>query len=184
MELAGQFLVAMPGMSDPRFARSVIFICAYSAEGAMGFVINHRAVDITLADVFLRMDMEVSGGAQQAGVHIGGPVQTERGFVLHLDEARQSPEPLIIPGGYVLTATKDILEDISKGTGPDPYLFVLGYAGWGAGQLDREIVQNGWLTAPATPELVFDVDRDALWETVVRSIGIDPLGLSASAGRA
>ncbi len=184
MELAGQFLVAMPGMGDPRFARSVIFICAYSQDGAMGFVINQRAADITLADVFSRMDMEVSDTSLAAPVHIGGPVQPARGFVLHLDDSRQSSEPLIIPGGYVLTATKDILEDIGSGTGPDPYLFAVGYAGWGAGQLDSEIGQNGWLTAPATPELVFHTDREALWETVVRSIGIDPLGLSAASGRA
>jgi putative transcriptional regulator len=184
MELAGQFLVAMPGMRDPRFARSVIFICAYSKEGAMGFVINQRATEVTLSDVFARMDMKVGGFARTAPVHIGGPVQPARGFVLHLDQTRQSPEPLVIPGGYVVTATRDILEDIGAGTGPDPYLFAVGYAGWGAGQLEGEIVQNGWLTAPATHDLVFCADRDTLWETVVRSIGVDPLGLSAASGRA
>lgn len=183
MELAGQFLVAMPGIGDPRFARSVVFMCAYSAEGAMGFIINRRAIDLSLAEVFSRMDMETAGGPS-APVYFGGPVQTERGFVLHLDVTRQSPEPLVIPGGYVLSATRDVLEDINSGTGPDPFLFAVGYAGWGAGQLDQEIGQNGWLTAPATPELVFEADRDTLWEKVVRSIGIDPLGLSAAAGRA
>ena len=183
MELAGQFLVAMPGIGDPRFARSVVFMCAYSAEGAMGFIINRRAIDLSLAEVFSRMDMETAGGPS-APVYFGGPVQTERGFVLHLDVTRQSPEPLVIPGGYVLSATRDVLENINSGTGPDPFLFAVGYAGWGAGQLDQEIGQNGWVTAPSTPELVFEADRDTLWEKVVRSIGIDPLGLSAAAGRA
>jgi putative transcriptional regulator len=184
MELAGQFLVAMPGMSDPRFARSVIFLCAYSDEGAMGLVINRRVKDITLADVFERMSLPAPDLPEGAPVYMGGPVQTERGFVLHLDARRLSPEPLVIPGGYVLTATQDVLEDIGTGKGPDPYLFAVGYSGWGPGQLDQEIAQNGWLTAPATHEFVFHTDRDTLWEAVVRSIGIDPLGLSGSAGRA
>lgn len=184
MDLAGQFLIAMPGMSDPRFARSVVFLCAYSDEGAMGFILNKFVDDMTLADVLERMEILDARGATSARVHFGGPVQTSRGFVLHLDETRLSPEPLVIPGGYVLTATQDILKDISAGQGPAPFLFALGYAGWGAGQLDREIAQNGWLTAPATVDLVFSADRSTLWETALHSIGIDPLSLSAAAGRA
>lgn len=187
MELTGQFLLAMPGMDDPRFARSVVFLCAYSEEGAMGFILNKPVDGMTLADVLEQM--EITGpdrpdGQVGAPVHFGGPVETARGFVLHLDESRLSPEPLVIPGGYVLTATQDILEDISVGKGPEPFLFALGYAGWGAGQLDGEIARNGWLTAPATPELVFGDDRDTLWERVLHSIGIDPLSLSSLAGRA
>lgn len=184
MELAGQFLVAMPGMSDPRFARSVVFLCAYSEEGAMGLILNKYVDDMTLADVFERVNIEVPAGSFTGRVHFGGPVQIARGFVLHRDQSRQSPEPLVIPGGYVLTATQDILKDISAGTGPSPFLFALGYAGWSAGQLDQEIGQNGWLTAPAPPELVFSADRTTLWETVLQSIGIDPMSLSSAAGRA
>jgi putative transcriptional regulator len=184
MDLAGQFLIAMPGMGDPRFARSVVFLSAYSDEGAMGFIVNKYMKDMTLADVFDRIDMAHEKAAVLDRVHFGGPVQVERGFVLHMDESRLSPEPLVIPGGYVLTATQDILEDISAGRGPAPFLFALGYAGWGAGQLDAEIAQNGWLTAPVTPELVFAADREALWEAALHSIGIDPLSLSSAAGRA
>ncbi|MBB3993200.1 putative transcriptional regulator [Sulfitobacter undariae] len=184
MDLAGQFLVAMPGMDDPLFSRSVVFICDYSQEGAMGVIINKPAVDLKLAKVLTQLEMPVTADLSQAPVNLGGPVQTTRGFVLHRDTARSAPEPLVIPGGYVLTATKDILEDIGAGNGPDPYLFTLGFSGWGAGQLDNEIALNGWLTTSATPEMVFNTDRDAVWEAAVRSIGIDPLGLSAVAGRA
>jgi len=184
MNLAGQLLIAMPGMGDPRFVRSVVFLCAYSEEGAMGFIVNKYLDDMTLADVLERMDMGSAEVVLQDPVYFGGPVQIERGFVLHMDERRQSPEPLIIPGGYVLTATQDILKDIGTGVGPEPFLFALGYAGWGAGQLDAEIAENGWLTAPATPELVFSADRETLWETALQSIGIDPLTLSSASGRA
>ena len=184
MDLTGQLLIAMPGMDDPRFARSVVFICAHSDEGAMGVVINKHVGDMTLREVFARIDVVVEGGPVKTPVHFGGPVETKRGFVLHLDESRHAPEPLLIPGGFVLTATRDILEDIAMDQGPTPFLFAVGYAGWGVGQLEREIAQNGWLTAPASTALVFETAHDVMWDTALRSIGIDPVSLSGAAGRA
>lgn len=184
MDLTGQLLIAMPGMSDPRFSRSVVFICAYSDEGAMGLIVNKRAQGITLSKVFSRLDITPSKDANTVPVHIGGPVETERGSVLHRDQARLARDTLAIGDGYVLTATQNILHDIAIGVGPEQVLFTLGYSGWGPGQLEGEIAQNGWLTAPATPDLVFGMDHKAKWEAALRSIGIDPTTLSASAGRA
>jgi putative transcriptional regulator len=184
MDLTGQLLIAMPGMSDPRFSRSVVFICAYSEEGAMGLIVNKHARGITLSEVFSRLDLTGSQAVNGVPVHIGGPVETERGFVLHRDRARLTPDTLMIGDGYVVTATQDILKDIAIGEGPDPVLFALGYSGWGPGQLEKEIGQNGWLTAAATPELVFGAAHDAMWESALGSIGIDPITLSGVAGRA
>lgn len=184
MDLTGQLLIAMPGMSDRRFSRSVVFICAYSEEGAMGMIVNKQARGITLSGIFSRLDIAPSQNADTMPIHIGGPVEKERGFVLHRDQARLTPDTLAIGDGYVLTATQDIVKDIAVGAGPDPVLFALGYSGWGPGQLEAEIGQNGWLTAAATPELVFGVAHDAMWEAALHSIGIDPITLSAAAGRA
>lgn len=184
MDLTGQLLIAMPGMDDPRFSRSVVLICAHSDEGAMGVILNKPLVDMTLREIFGRLEITATGGPVSTPVHFGGPVETQRGFVLHLDKRRLSPEPLEIPGGYVLTATRDILEDIADGRGPTPFLFAVGYAGWGPGQLEREISANGWLTVPASTDLVFATDNDAMWDAAVRSIGIDPVSLSGVAGRA
>ncbi|KIN73768.1 YqgE/AlgH family protein [Sulfitobacter guttiformis] len=184
MDLTGELLIAMPGTDDPLFSRSVVFICSHSADGAMGLILNKPARELTLREVFARVDIPTTGGPVQRPVHFGGPVETGRGFVLHRDQARLAPEPSVIPGGYLLTATKDILEDIAAGEGPEPFLFTVGYSGWGVGQLEREIVHNGWLTAPATPALVFGTDPDVLWEAALRSIGIDPVSLSSAAGRA
>lgn len=184
MDLTGQLLIAMPGMDDPRFARSVVFICAHSDEGAMGVIINKHLGDMTLREVFNRIEITAKDGPLGTPVHFGGPVETKRGFVLHLDESRHAPEPLLIPGGFVLTATRDILEDIAMDRGPAPFLFAVGYAGWGAGQLEREIGQNGWLTAPANSGIVFETAHDEMWDLALRSIGIDPVSLSGAAGRA
>lgn len=184
MDLTGQVLIAMPGMDDPRFVRSVVFICAHSDEGAMGVVINKHVGDMTLREVFSRIKIDANDGPLSTPVHFGGPVETKRGFVLHMDESRHAPEPLLIPGGFVLTATRDILEDIAMNRGPAPFLFAVGYAGWGVGQLESEIAQNGWLTAPASTALVFETEHDLMWDAALRCIGIDPVSLSGSAGRA
>lgn len=184
IDLAGQLLIAMPGMGDPRFARSVILLCSYSAQGAMGLIVNKHVTGMTLREVLERLDVDGDAGPAAAPVHFGGPVETGRGFVLHRRMSAPGGGPLVVPGGYVLTATQDILEEMGAGAGPVPFLFALGYAGWSAGQLEREIAQNGWLTAPATPDLVFATEPAALWDAALRSIGIDPLSLSAAAGRA
>ncbi|KEJ88768.1 YqgE/AlgH family protein [Sulfitobacter donghicola] len=184
MDLTGQVLIAMPGMSDPRFVRSVVFICAHSDEGAMGLIVNKPAKDVTLKEVLSRLDVMADDRAEDALVYIGGPVETERGFVLHRDAHRLNEDTLPIGEGFVLTATQDILVDVAQGVGPEVFVFTLGYAGWAAGQLESEILQNAWLTAPATPELIFETVGVAMWETALRSIGINPITLSGAAGRA
>ncbi len=184
MELAGQLLIAMPGMGDPRFMRSVIFMCAYSDEGAMGLIVNKPVRGKSLRDVLDQLDMPVSDRIGPAPVYFGGPVETERGFVLHAAEQGTVRASLEVTGEFAVTGTQDILRDIGLGTGPEQYLFGLGYAGWSAGQLDHEIAANGWLTAPATAALLFDTPDNDKWDGALRSIGIDPISLSAAAGRA
>ncbi len=182
MDLAGQLLIAMPDMGDPRFARSVVLICEYSASGAMGLILNKPVPDMPLAEVLERLEIAERLGPVRTPVQYGGPVETGRGFVLHRDVTRAGPEPMAVPGDFVVTATRDILEDLARGAGPAPFIFVLGYSGWGPGQLEGEIAQNGWLTAPAAPDLVFSGDPASMWEKALRSIGIDPLSLSAAPG--
>ena len=184
MDLTGQLLVAMPGMGDPRFDHSVIFICSHDDEGAMGLIVNKSASTLKLTDVLDRLstvDLEDTSGL---GVHIGGPVETERGFVLHSPEYRSVMQTLDVSDDFAMTATLDILEDIARGKGPDHAMLMLGYAGWGANQLEAEIAQNGWLTCAATAKIVFDTPDDAKWAAALSSLGIDPLGLSGTAGRA
>ncbi|MGC1494799.1 MAG: YqgE/AlgH family protein [Sulfitobacter sp.] len=184
LDLTGKLLVAMPGMGDPRFAHSVIYLTAHSAQGAMGLMVNKPAPELKLSDV---LDQLVEGSVPvdgSLGVYIGGPVETGRGFVLHSDEYTSAIETLVVDGGIALTATLDILEDIAAGKGPDKALLTLGYAGWGPGQLEGEIAQNGWLTCDADMALVFGLPDAQKWAAAVQSLGIDPLGLSATAGRA
>ena len=184
LDLTGQLLVAMPGMGDLRFDHSVIFICTHNADGAMGLIVNKPALNLKLSDVLDRVsdvDLDDTSGL---GVHLGGPVETERGFVLHSAEYRSVMQTLDIAEGFSMTATLDILEDIARGKGPKQALLALGYAGWGAGQLETEIAQNGWLTCNASAEIVFDLDDETKWAAALKSLGIDPLVLSATPGRA
>ena len=184
MDLTGQLLVAMPGMGDPRFDHSVIFICTHSAEGAMGLIVNKPAVDLKLTDVLDKLgDMDFSD-TSGLGVHFGGPVETSRGFVLHSAEYRSVLHTLDVADRFAMTATLDILEDIARGKGPKQALLMLGYAGWGANQLETEIGQNGWLTCDPTPQIVFDLPDAEKWAAALASLGIDPLGLSGTAGHA
>ena len=146
MDLTGQLLVAMPGMGDPRFDHSVIFICSHDDEGAMGLIVNKPAADLKLGDVLDRLSDVDMDDVSGLGVHVGGPVETERGFVLHSAEYRSVMQTTDIADGVAMTATLDILEDIARGKGPRRAMLMLGYAGWAAGQLEAEIAQNGWLT--------------------------------------
>lgn len=184
MDLTGQLLIAMPGMGDPRFAHSVIYLCAHSHEGAMGLMVNKPAEGLGLADVLDRLDIPIPDDSATLGVHIGGPVETGRGFVLHSDEYRSRLQSLMVAEGFAMTATQDILEDMAAGNGPSHALLMLGYAGWGPGQLEGEIARNGWLTSPASRDLVFTHPDSRKWHAALEEIGIDPLGLSAAAGRA
>lgn len=184
LDLTGSLLLAMPGMGDPRFDRSVVFMCAHSDEGAMGLIINKPAEDIDLRDLMDQLDIETQSALPRSAVHIGGPVETARGFVLHSTEYRSRLQTLAVNAAFGMTATLDILEDIALGNGPAQALVALGYAGWGAGQLEAEIARNGWLTVEAHPELVFATADDDKWGAALGALGVDPLGLSGTAGRA
>lgn len=181
--LTGMLLVAMPGMPDPRFARSVIYLCAHAPEGAMGLVVNQVADNVTFPHVIGQLGIQASAACADTPVHVGGPVETSRGFVLHSADYVQD-STLVIDEQFALTATIDVLRAIAEGHGPRRRVLALGYAGWGAGQLDAEIQANGWLVVPADPEIVFGHDNEAKWLQALRAIGVDPSLLSSTAGHA
>jgi putative transcriptional regulator len=187
--LDGQLLLAMPLMTDKRFARSVIYICAHSAEGAMGLIVNQRAPNIRFAELLQRLSItpgqgELSGEDIDLDVHVGGPVETERGFVLHSADYYTADATLPIDEDVSLTATIDILKAIARGRGPDRAILALGYAGWRPGQLETEIQANGWLHCPADPDLIFDRDLEQKYFRALSKIGIDPSHLVSEAGHA
>lgn len=184
LDLTGQFLIAMPGMSDPRFAQSVVYMCAHSAEAAMGLIINKPASDVTLGAVLEQLEIDAPSDVAALNVHFGGPVETGRGFVLHSPDYESPLHTLVPSEGVGMTATVDILEDIAQGGGPKSRLMLLGYAGWGAGQLEGELAANGWLTAPADPNIIFNLPDGDKWQAAVASLGFDPMNLSGAAGRA
>lgn len=182
--LERQLLVAMPTMGDPRFARSVIYMCSHTAEGAMGLVINKPYPGLTFPNLLSQLGIEPTAD-NDIIVRLGGPVETGRGFVLHsTDYMRQGSVKLDERIGIGLTATLDVLRAIASGNGPERSLFALGYAGWGPGQLDAEIQENAWLAAPADSELIFDTDLDSLWDRAVRKIGVDVAKLASISGHA
>ena len=181
--LPGQLLIAMPSMTDPRFEKSVIYMCAHNADGAMGLVINRAIDSLTFPELLEQLEIDSGSGGDQIRVLFGGPVEQARGFVLHSSDYLQDAS-LVVDDNVVLTATIDILRAIADGTGPNNCLLALGYAGWGAGQLDSEIKSNGWLSVDADEDLVFGCDLDEKWERAMTKIGIDPHMLSDSAGHA
>ena len=187
--LDGQFLVAMPGMPDERFQRSVIYMCAHSQEGAMGLIINQAASEVSFPDLLVQLKIigrddaiRLPRTAGAVKVLKGGPVETERGFVLHSSDFFIGNSTLPIDSEICLTATLDILRAIAEGSGPKSALLALGYASWAPGQLDREMQHNGWLNCPADPKLIFDSALDTKYDRALRAIGIDPAMLSAEAG--
>ena len=181
--LTGTLLVAMPAMSDTRFAHSVIFLCAHSPDGAMGIVVNQLADGLNFPEMAEQLEIDHSGDTEAISIHSGGPVETSRGFVLHTTDY-ESDGTLEINEDFSLTATIDILRDIAVGQGPDRFVLALGYAGWSPGQLDREIQENGWLIVPADQSLVFDQKNEAKWHRSMAKIGVDPSVLSTVAGHA
>lgn len=183
MELTGKLLIAMPGMGDPRFEHSVIFVCAHSDDGAMGLIINKPAREVAFSEILGQLDIEATDRIRALPVHFGGPVEMARGFVLHSLDYTSSLQTLEV-AGFGMTATLDILEDIAKGEGPAQSVMALGYAGWGPGQLEAEISQNGWLTCDASADVVFALPDADKWTAALSSLGIDPLTLSSTAGRA
>ncbi len=181
--LTGQLLIAMPNMRDPRFTRTVIYICAHNADGAMGLVVNRLVGSVTFPDLLKQLGIDTDATSEEIRVHFGGPVESGRGFVLHSGEYHHD-STLQVAEQMALTATIDILQDMAKGCGPRRSLLALGYAGWGAGQLDAEIQSNGWLIVAADEQLVFDEDLDNKWERAIAKLGVDPALLSSDAGHA
>ena len=182
--LAGKLLIAMPDMSDPRFTRSVIYMCAHSAEGSMGLIINRPSDDISFADLLDQLEIASAPHVRPPAVQIGGPVEQQRGFVLHSSDYDCGEGTLKVAPQFCMTATLQVVEDIAQGRGPASAIFALGYAGWGPGQLEYEIGQNGWLSCPPTEKLVFGTPPEDQWSDALKLMGIDPLLLSAKAGHA
>jgi len=181
--LEGQLLIAMPQMSDPRFERSVIYLCAHSAAGAMGLVVNRALDHITFPELLNQLGIEVPTIEQQIVVQFGGPVESGRGFVLHTAEYVQE-STLVVSEEIALTATVDVLKAMAAGAGPRHSLLALGYAGWAPGQLDAEIQANGWLHATPDDQLIFGADLDNKWPQAMAKAGVDVSLLSSEAGHA
>ncbi|WP_269583583.1 YqgE/AlgH family protein [Roseibium sp. Sym1] len=189
--LEGQFLIAMPSMADSRFEHSVIYMCSHSEQGAMGLVVNQVARHLSLEELLIQLDILNDESAirlppkiRDMNVHKGGPVEVERGFVLHSDDFMLNQSTLTIDNGICLTATLEILRALAQGAGPNQAMLALGYAGWGPGQLETEIQSNGWLTAEADPDILFDPDSGSKWHRALGSLGIDPAMLFSDAGHA
>ncbi len=181
--LTGQLIVAMPNMLDPRFSRTVIYLCAHTDDAAMGLVVNRLIGSITFPDLREQLDIEAGGIDPDIPIHFGGPVESGRGFVLHSTDYRQEGT-LQVSDGVSLTATIDILRDMADGRGPQRSLLALGYAGWGRGQLDAEMQSNSWLHVDPDDDLVFDDDLEGKWERAIAKLGFDFSMLSGDAGHA
>lgn len=188
--LDGQLLIAMPGMSDPRFDRSVIYMCAHSEQGAMGIIINKTTPMMSFGDLLSQLDITADDNMappqelMEMPVLFGGPVEQGRGFVLHTSDYFTADSSLPVAENIALTATVDILRAMAKGKGPQRAVLALGYAGWAPGQLENEIQHNGWLTCQADEDLVFGLDFDARYLAALRKLKIDPAMLSSDAGHA
>lgn len=187
INLTNQFLIAMPGMGDDNFSGTVIYLCEHTERGALGLVIN-RPIDITIKNLFERVDLHLHrDDLADTPVYYGGPVQTERGFVLHERLGEDSSgynSTLSIPGGLEMTTSRDVLEALSHGAGPRRVLITLGYSGWGAGQLEDEMSRNGWLNVDADPGVIFDTPVEDRYRRAMQLLGIDPMMLSQDAGHA
>ncbi|WP_417317070.1 YqgE/AlgH family protein [Emcibacter sp.] len=189
--LEGQLLLAMPGMTDPRFDHSVIYVCSHNEEGAMGLIINKRTTSIDFLSLLDQLDIDVDSDLGDSDnpvlnrimLHAGGPVEIGRGFILHSADYVQD-STLIVSETIALTATVDILSAIARGEGPQDYIIALGYSGWGAGQLEQEMQQNSWLNIEADEELVFRTDLELKWPRAMAKLGVDVSLLSMDSGHA
>lgn len=187
INLTNQFLIAMPGMEGDTFAGSVIYMCEHTEKGALGLVIN-KPIDIKLKNLFEKVELTLErDDLAEAPVYFGGPVQTERGFVLHEsqgDDGGHYNSSLQIPGGLEMTTSKDVLEALAQGAGPKKVLVTLGYSGWGAGQLEDEMRRNSWINVSAAPEIIFDTPVEQRYDKALSLLGIDARMLSQEAGHA
>jgi putative transcriptional regulator len=190
IDLTNQFLIAMPGMADETFAGAVVYLCEHNEKGALGLVIN-KPIDIKLKNLFEKVELSLDrpdrADLAEQPVYFGGPVQTERGFVLHEklgDEGSHYNSTLSIPGGLAMTTSKDVLEALAEGAGPRRVLITLGYSGWQAGQLEDELGRNGWLTVDADPAVIFETPIEKRYERALSLLGFDPRMLSQEAGHA
>ena len=184
VDFSGQLLVAMPGAISGSLANTVIYVCEHNENGALGLVIN-RPTDLTVGDLLKRIELSPASdteASQQAPVFFGGPVQTDRGFVLH--EAAGEYNSSISLGSLALTTSRDVLQDVSLGKGPGRVLVTLGYAGWGAGQLESEMAQNAWLNVSSSEDILFDVPSDQRYTAALARLGIDPVMLAGDVGHA
>jgi putative transcriptional regulator len=182
--LEGKILIAMPGMPDPRFEKSVIFMCAHSEDGAMGIIINRTVEGLSLRELLQKLELETSPNMPDLPVFFGGPVETGRGFVLHSPDYRGDDSTLAVTEDVSLTATLDTLSAIGKACGPRQSLFALGYAGWGPGQIETEIRANGWIHCDSDPQLVFEAALEKKWTLALRKLGIDISSLASQSGQA
>ncbi|MCG8536696.1 MAG: YqgE/AlgH family protein [Pseudomonadales bacterium] len=182
--LKHHFLIAMPSMSDPNFAHSITYVCEHNAEGAMGIVIN-RPMDLSVGDILSHLNIEdYDGRFDDMAVMCGGPVQVERGFVLHREPSTKWDSSLEVEDGISLTSSRDILMAIANNEGPKESLVALGYAGWSAGQLDEEMAQNAWLSVQADPDIIFSTPTEQRWQAAAKLLGVDMALLSDQIGHA
>lgn len=190
--LDGQMLIAMPGMADTRFARTLVYMCAHSPdEGAMGIIVNQPEPDLSMRDLLVQLGIveeasssNIAARVDEIRVHRGGPVESGRGFVLHSADFMLNDASLTVGHNIALTSTLEILRAIATGGGPRDAIFALGYAGWAPGQLESELGANGWLTVPADDEILFDADIETKYERALAKLGVDPAMLSSDAGHA
>ena len=182
IDLTNQFLIAMPGMVSGPFAGALVYVCEHSGKGALGLVIN-RPTDLTLGSLLEKIDLKLdTQESLDAPVYFGGPVQTDRGFVLHRPAGKYSSS--LVLSNLALTTSRDVLEAVAEGKGPDKLLVTLGYAGWGAGQLEDELAQNAWLTVEANSDILFETPAEDRYPAAMRLLGIDPAMLASDAGHA
>ena len=183
MDLTGKLLAAMPGMGDARFERALVMVCSHSSDGAMGLIINRTMPDFSFPTLLDQLGIQ-KGSAPTIEVHYGGPVERSRGFVLHRGRYHGGAEMMQIQGGFQMSATLNVVEDIAAGKGPRQALLALGYAGWGPKQLEQEIADNAWLTLDPEPQVVFEHPNAQKWAEALRVSGVNPVMLSGAAGHA
>jgi len=181
MDLSNQFIIAMPGLLDPHFQKTVTYICQHDDKGSLGVTIN-RPIDFTFTELAKQMEIEITvPEASDIQIYAGGPVGTNQGFVLHSSE-KAWQYSLVINKEFTLSSSRDVVQAIARGEGPEYYLVALGYSGWGAGQIENEILQNSWLNTPADKQIMFDLNYDKRWEAAALSLGIDIHLISNQAG--